>query len=293
MCRRTTVLVAAALIAGALAAPARADTNALVLLPGENLFPWTFEGPLGRFDQAQLRRGFQVFMEGCAACHSLRHVAYQDLSALGVGFGPEDIKALAAEFKVPDGPDENGKMFLRPAKPADTFALPYPNKEAARVANKGMYPPDLSLITRARRGGHDFLYDFLTQYGPPPADFELGLGMTYNTAVSGRQTGMKAVLVDGFVDYEDGTPATADQMARDVTAFLAWAADPHMATRKALGLKVVIFLILLTTLFIALKMEVWAGLNRRLPPERPGDGAAGGGSPARTGTTASPRVPAR
>jgi ubiquinol-cytochrome c reductase cytochrome c1 subunit len=243
------------------------------------MFPWTFEGPVGHFDQAQLRRGFQVFMEACAACHSLRHVAYQDLSALGIGFGPEDIKALAADFKVQDGPDDNGKMFMRQAKPSDTFAPPYPNKEAARAANKGMYPPDLSLITRARRGGPDFLYAFLTKYGPPPAGFELTPGMSYNPVVSGQQTGMKPVLSDGYVDYVDGTEPTVAQMARDVTAFLAWAADPHLETRKALGLKAVIFLLLLTIMLIALKLEVWALLHRDHHP-RPSieDAAAPGGS---------------
>ncbi len=273
---RRGILFVGLLLMCALAGPARAQLGVTTDVPKEDVFPWTFEGPLGRFDQAQLRRGFQVYMEACAACHSLRHVAYRDLSALGVGFGPEDIKALAAEFKVQGGPDENGKMFLRPAKPADNFAPPFPNKEAARAANKGMYPPDLSLMTRARKGGPDFVYAFLTEYGPAPADFEPTLGMNYNAALPSRQTGMKGVLSDGYVDYEDGTEATVPQMARDVTTFLAWAADPHMETRKILGLKVVIFLALLSIMFIALKQEVWASLHRHVPPppQAPGTGKA-------------------
>lgn len=267
---RTSVL-AAALTACTVAAPfasgpARAEMGVSIEVPRQDVLPWTFVGPLGRFDQAQLRRGFQVFNEACSACHSLHHVAYRDLTALGIGFGPEDIKGLAAQYQVQDGPDENGKLFMRPARPADAFAPPFPNKEAARAANKGMYPPDLSLIVRARNGGPDFLYAFLTGFVPPPEGFEVPPGMTYNAAVSGHLTGMKGVLTDGYVDYDDGTKATVSQMARDLTTFLAWTADPHMAERKELGMKVVIFLILLTLVFIALKLEVWAPLHRPSKP---------------------------
>ncbi len=269
--RSLRAIIAGALLATAAVAPAFAQLGVATDVPREDVLPWTFEGVLGRFDQPQLRRGFLVYMDACASCHSLNHVTYRDLSALGVGFGPEDIRALAAEFKVVDGPNESGKMFMRPAKPADTFAPPFPNKEAARAANKGMYPPDLSLITRARRGGPDFLYSFLTSYEPPPEGFELTPGMSYNQVVSGQQTGMKPVLSDGYVDYDDGTPATVQQMARDVTAFLAWAADPHMEARKSLGLKVVIFLTLLTLMFVALKMEVWAHLHRDETPPAPAE----------------------
>ncbi len=231
---------------------------------------WSFEGAFGGFDQAALRRGLEVYLDACAGCHSLRHVAYRNLSALGVGFGPEDIKAFAADFSVEDGPDETGKPFFRPARPSDTFVAPYPNAEAARAANNGMYPPDLSLITRARAGGPDYLYAFLVGYGDPPPGVELAPGMQYNAVAPGGQTGMRQSLFEGLIDFEDGTEATVEQMAADVTTFLAWAADPHLEARKSLGLRVVAFLALLTCLFIALKAEIWAHLNERLAkPDKP------------------------
>lgn len=263
--KRMALPLAAVALAFALAfaTDARAEQGVPIdiptILPPEG---WSFVGPFGRWDQAQLRRGFQVHSEACAGCHSLRHVAYRNLEALGIGFGPEDIKALAASSKVEDGPDENGKMFRRPALPADRIVPPYPNKEAARAANKGMYPPDLSLIVKARKGGREFLYDFLTGYVEAPPGFDLRRGMYYNTAVHGHQTGMAPALAPDLVVFDDGTEASVEQMATDVTAFLTWAADPHMETRKKVGLKVVIFLGLLTIVFIALKREVWAHLHR-------------------------------
>ncbi len=227
---------------------------------------WSFSGPFGRYDQSTLRRGLQVYVEACADCHSLRHVAYRSLSALGIGYGPEDIKAFAAEFEVEDGPDESGEMYMRPARPSDRFAPPYPNKEAARVDNKGMYPPDLSLITKARKDGANYLYAMLVGYTDPPEGEEPVPGMYYNRYVPGHYTGMNAPLLDNLVAYDDGTEATVEQMSSDVTEFLAWAADPHMNDRKSLGIRVVIFLVLLTIMFIALKREVWAHLHT--PPER-------------------------
>jgi ubiquinol-cytochrome c reductase cytochrome c1 subunit len=228
---------------------------------------WSFKGPFGRYDQAALRRGLRVYVDGCWACHSLRHVAYRNLSALGVGFGPEDIRAFAAEFEVRDGPNEEGELFVRPALPSDHFASAFANKAEARRANKGMYPPDLSLITKARKGGADYLYALLVGYAEPPEGTASIPGMHYNPYVPARYTGMKAPLIDNLVEYDDGTDATVEQMAKDVTHFLAWTADPHMEERKRLGVKVVIFLALLTILFIALKLEVWAHLKSP-PPAR-------------------------
>lgn len=227
---------------------------------------WSFSGILGRYDQAALRRGFLVYMDTCSGCHSLRHVAYRDLSALGVGFAPEDIKPLAAQFKVEDGPDEEGKMFRRPARPSDRIVSRFPNKQAAQHANRGMYPPDLSLITKARRDGTDYLYAFLIGYDDAPAGAEVTAGMHFNRYAPGQQTGMEAVLTDDLVEFDDGTPATVDQMARDVTEFLSWAADPHRETRHNIGSRVVIFLFLLTLMLIALKREIWAHLHERKPP---------------------------
>jgi ubiquinol-cytochrome c reductase cytochrome c1 subunit len=226
---------------------------------------WSFNGPFGRYDQAALRRGLLVYVEGCSVCHSLRHVPYRSLSALGVGFGPEDIRAFAAEFEVRDGPNEDGEMFMRPARPSDHFAPPFANKAEARRANRGMYPPDLSLIAKARKGGPNYLYALLVGYAEPPAGTVPIPGMYYNPYVSGHFTGMKAPLIDNLVEYDDGTEATVEQMAKDVTQFLAWAADPHMEERKRLGVKVVIFLTLLTVMFIALKLEVWAHLKKPSP----------------------------
>ncbi len=260
--RRIAAGVLAMLGALALCPAAQAEQGVPIDIP--SILPpegWSFVGPFGRWDQAQLRRGFQVYSETCAGCHSLQHVAYRNLTALGIGFGPEDIKALAASSKLEDGPDENGKMFKRPALPADRIVPPYPNKEAARAANKGMLPPDLSLIVKARKGGRAFLFDFLTGYAKPPAGFELRRGMYFNTAVHGEQTGMAPPLAPDLVVFEDGTEASVQQMATDVTAFLTWTADPHLELRKKLGLKVVIFLALLTIMFIALKREVWAHLH--------------------------------
>ena len=241
--------------------PAAADEGGRPDIPQQL---WPFAGILGKYDDAALRRGFLVYLDACSSCHSLRHVAYRDLTALGVGFAPEDIRALAAEFKVEDGPDEQGKMFRRPALPADRIVSPYPNKEAAQHANNGMYPPDLSLITKARRDGTNYLYAFLIGYEDPPAEVELTTGMVYNRYAPGQQTGMDTALFEDLVEYEDGTPATVEQMAHDVTQFLAWAADPHREVRHNLGVRVVIFLVLLTIMLIALKREVWAHLHR--PP---------------------------
>ncbi len=230
---------------------------------------WAFSGPFGSFDQAALRRGLTVYLDACAGCHSLRHVAYRNLTALGIGFGPENIKAFAEEFDVLDGPDDAGKMFTRPARPADRFVSPYPNAGAARAANNGMVPPDLSLITKARANGVNYLYAFLVGYGEAPDGVVLGPGMYYNAHAPGGQTGMLPSLFEDMVEYEDGTEATIEQMAADVTAFLAWTAEPHMEARKSLGWRVVVFLALLTMLFIALKHEVWAHLTPpRQPPHR-------------------------
>jgi ubiquinol-cytochrome c reductase cytochrome c1 subunit len=245
------------------AGTAHGDSGAIEAAPEPD---WSFSGPFGRYDQSALRRGLQVYIDGCADCHSLRHVAYRSLSALGIGYGPEDIKAFAAEFEVEDGPDESGEMYMRPARPSDRFAPPYPNKEAARVDNKGMYPPDLSLITKARKDGANYLYAMLVGYTDPPEGEERVPGMYYNRYVPGHYTGMNAPLLDNLVAYDDGTEATVEQMSKDVTEFLAWAADPHMNDRKSLGIRVVIFLVLLTIMFIALKREVWAHLHT--PPER-------------------------
>lgn len=263
MARFLTMLGVLAVLPVFGAGVARGDGDSVETVPAPD---WSFSGPFGRYDQGALRRGLRVYVDGCSDCHSLRHVAYRSLSALGIGYGPEDIKAFAAEFEVEDGPNEAGEMYFRPARPSDRFAPPYPNKQAARLDNKGMYPPDLSLITKARPDGANYLYALLVGYTDPPAGDEPVPGMYYNKFAPGHYIGMKAPLLDNLVEYDDGTEATVEQMSKDVTEFLAWAADPHMNERKSLGIRVVIFLVLLTIMFIALKKEVWAHLH--VPPRR-------------------------
>ncbi len=221
---------------------------------------WSFEGPFGVFDRAALQRGFQVYQEVCSACHGIRHVAYRDLAALG--YDGDDIKAIAAEYEVWDGPNGEGDMFERPALPSDKFVPPFPNHNAARAANNGSWPPDLSLIVKARKSGDDYLYSLLTGYGEPPPDFNLPEGRYYNTAYPGFQIAMPPALEDGLVDYADGTKATISQMASDVTTFLAWTAEPEMEERKKLGVKTLIFLVLLTAMLLAVKRKIWKKIHK-------------------------------
>ncbi|MCH7538895.1 MAG: cytochrome c1 [Proteobacteria bacterium] len=221
---------------------------------------WTFQGIFGTFDRAAAQRGLQVYREGCAACHSLDLLYYRNLEALG--YGEEEIQAIAAEHEVTDGPDEEGEMFERPARPSDRFVAPFPNPQAARAANNGALPPDLSLITKARAGGPDYLFALLTGYQEePPEGVEFVEGMYYNEYFPGRQIAMPPPLFDDAVEYADGTPATVEQMARDVVTFLSWAAEPEMEERKRLGIKVILFLVVLTGLFYAVKRKVWSDVH--------------------------------
>jgi len=221
---------------------------------------WSFKAPFGMFDRAQLKRGFQVYQEVCAACHSIKYVYYRNLAEDGgPEFTEEEVKAIAADASVMDGPDADGEMFERPAEPKDKFVGPFPNDNAARAANNGALPPDLSLMTKARKNGPDYVYSLLTGYGEPPADLELAEGMTYNAYFPGHQTAMPAPLSDEQVTYEDGTAATVDQMAQDVTAFLTWTAEPKLEDRHRLGFKVMIFLTVLAGLLFATYKRVWRG----------------------------------
>ncbi len=217
---------------------------------------WSFSGVFGRYDKAALQRGFQVYREICANCHGMRYLAFRDLT--GIGISAADVKAIAAEYEVEDGPDDEGEMFVRPALPSDRFPQPFPNAPAARLANNGALPPDLSLIIKAREGGADYVYALLTGFKDPPEGFALGDGMNYNTAFPGNQTAMPPPLFDEAVEYSDGTKASVPQMAADVTQFLAWAAEPTMDARKHLGIKVILFLIVLTILLYAVKRKIWA-----------------------------------
>ena len=220
---------------------------------------WPHTGPFGSFDRAALQRGLQVYTEVCASCHGLRLLSYRNL--LDIGYGEAEAQAYAAQFEVDDGPDEDGEMFIRPAQLSDGFVSPFANEAEARSVNNGALPPDLSLIIKGREGGEDYIHALLTGYEEPPANIKLAEGMNYNPYFPGDQIAMPAPLEDDAVAYADGTPATADQMARDVTQFLAWAAEPTMEARKRLGLKVVAFLILLSALLYAVQRKVWADLH--------------------------------
>lgn len=222
------------------------------ILPREE---WSFSGPFGVFDRAQLQRGFQVYKEVCSACHALVYLTYKDLTALG--FSEAEVKAIAAQYTTKDGPNDQGEFFDRPAIISDRFFNPYPNEQAARAANDGALPVDQSLIIKARAGGADYVYALLTGYADSPPGFELPKGRFYNTYFPGHAIAMPPPLGDGQVTYSDGTKATIAQMSKDVTAFLTWAADPYMETRKRLGIRTVLFLSVFTALLYVVMRRIW------------------------------------
>jgi ubiquinol-cytochrome c reductase cytochrome c1 subunit len=248
------LLLGLALAAG-LAAPAHAAGEAIVL-PQQK---WGFGGLFGTFDRASAQRGLQVYKEVCAACHGLRHVAYRNLMDLGLS--EDQVKALAAEVQVRDGPNDAGEMFDRPGRPSDRFRSPFANENAARAANNGAYPPDLSVITKARADGWNYMHALLTGYADPPEGMTMMAGMNYNKYFPGFQIAMVNPLSDDRVTYIDGTPATVDQMARDVTTFLAWAAEPELEQRRAMGVRIILFLLVLTVLAYMVKKRIWADLK--------------------------------
>ncbi len=217
---------------------------------------WSHQGMFGTYDRGALQRGFQIYQDVCASCHSLKLLSYRNLA--GIGLNEDQIKTIAAEFEVTDGPNEEGEMYNRPARPSDPFVLPFANANAARAANNGALPPDLSLMTKARKGGPDYLYALLTGYKEEaPEGFKLGEGMAYNTYFPGNQIAMAPPLADDAVEYADGTKPTLPQLAEDVTTFLAWAAEPELEVRKRMGINVLLFLIVLTAMMYALKRQVW------------------------------------
>ena len=220
---------------------------------------WSFEGIFGTFDRASLQRGYQVYQEVCAGCHSMQHLSYRNLTEEGgPEFSVEEAKAIAAQFEIQDGPNSDGEMFMRPARLSDKFAKPYPNVEASAAANGGAYPPDMSVLAKARAGGADYIYSLLLGYEEAPTGFELDDGVYYNKYMPGNKIKMSAPLMDDIVEYADGTQASTEQMAKDVTAFLAWAAEPHLESQHKMGFKVIIYLIVLFTLVFMSKQKVWS-----------------------------------
>ena len=221
---------------------------------------WSFQGLTGTFDRSSQQRGLQVYKEVCSGCHGLRLLAYRNLQV--IGYNNDEIKAFASENSV-NSINDDGELVEREARPSDKFVSPYPNEQAARVANGGAYPPDLSLIVKARSDGANYLHALLTGYVEAPAELKIPDGMYYNKYYSGKLIGMPQPLYEDGVEYADGTKATPYQMAKDVTAFLAWAAEPEMEDRKRLGISVILFLLVLTILSYLAMKQIWAPIKNR------------------------------
>tara|TARA_E500000318_G_scaffold105552_1_gene112574 strand:- start:305 stop:1075 length:771 start_codon:yes stop_codon:yes gene_type:complete len=220
---------------------------------------WSFSGLFGTFDRGAAQRGLQVYREVCSTCHSLDFIAFRNLADLG--YSEAEVKAIAAEYEVVDGPNDEGEMFTRAGTPSDRFVAPFANDNAARASNGGALPPDLSLIVEARAGFEDYIYALLTGYGETPEGVHVAEGMSYNKAFPGHQIAMAQPLYEDGVTYSDGTTASVDQMARDVTTFLTWAAEPNLEARKRTGVAVILFLIVASGLFYASKRKIWASVH--------------------------------
>ena len=216
---------------------------------------WSFDGLTGQFDISSIQRGYKVYREVCAGCHSMDLLYYRDL--IDIGFSSEEVKSIASEYTVLDGPNDDGEMFERAAKSSDRFVAPFANEQEARVSNNGSYPPDLSLITKAKKNGPDYIYNLLMGYTEPPEDFELGEGMYYNKWKEGYQIAMAQPLDEGYVDYDDGTENNLPQLSKDVTNFLVWAAEPELEERKRMGIKVLLFFIIAGALVYIVKNSLW------------------------------------
>ena len=223
---------------------------------------WHFKGPFGTYDRAAAQRGYQVYAEVCAACHSLSLLAYRNLMDLGLS--ENQVKDLIKDIQVPDLGDD-GQPIERPARLSDRFKKPFPNTAAAAAANNGKAPPDLSVIVKARNHGPDYIYSLLTGYVPydklTPAqikEFSVGKDDNFNQYFPGHRIAMPPPLADDKVQYVDGTKATLDQEARDVVEFLAWASEPHLEARNRTGVRVILFLLAFAGLMYAMKRQVWA-----------------------------------
>jgi ubiquinol-cytochrome c reductase cytochrome c1 subunit len=252
--RRRVLSAAGVAILAALSGVARAEEGAT---PPRQA--WSFDGVFGAYDRASLQRGFQIYKQICSACHPVRHLNFRDLAQ--IGYSEDEIGAIAASYQVSDGPNREGKMFERPGRASDPFPLPFPNDEAARVANNGALPPDQSLIIKAREGGADYVYALLNGYVSAPAGFNLTSGMYYNDYFPGRQIAMPPPLTANAVTFADGTPATVPQMAHDIVTFLTWAAEPNLEARHRTGLKVFLFLLVTVGVFYAAKRKIWARIH--------------------------------
>ena len=246
----------------------------IIILSSQNAFTeekkkllnpgWSFKGYFGKFDRASLQRGYQVYTEVCASCHSMKYLSYRNLAEEGgPEFSKEQAKAIAANFEVIDGPNDDGDMFTRPAKLSDKFVNPYKNDKEAMASNGGAYPPDMSVLVKARSGGADYIYSLLLGYENPPSNVILDDGVYYNKYMYGNMIRMPNPLSDGLIEYNDGTEATEEQMAKDLVNFLAWAAEPHLEARHKIGFKAIIYLLILTILVYFSMKRLWS----RVEPE--------------------------
>lgn len=272
---RLRSFICAALLSGVFAPAAfAADGAASSSTPPPAVHPeeseWSFNGPFGTYDRAALQRGFHVYRQVCSACHGLKRVAFRTLGEPGgPGFSAAEVKAIAAAYQIPAGPndrgettDESGQPLMRAGIEADTFPRPFANDAAARSANNGALPPDLSIIVKAREGHENYIHALLTGFGKtPPEGFTVKEGLYYNPYFAGHQIAMAPPLVENSVTYADGTPATIEQMTRDVVTFLAWTAEPKMEERKRAGLGVMIFLFAFAVLLFSSYRKVWAEVH--------------------------------
>jgi len=223
---------------------------------------WSFKGFFGKFDRASLQRGYQVYNEVCSSCHSIKYLSYRNLSEKGgPEFSKEEVKAIASNFEVTDGPDSTGEMFTRPARPSDRFVMPYANEEEAKSSNGGAYPPDMSVLVKARKGGANYIYSILLGYKEAPEDVKLDDGVYYNKYMYGNKIKMAAPLSEDLVEYSDGTKATEEQMAKDVVNFLMWTAEPHLEQRHKFGFRVVIYLLILSFLVYFSMKKIWSRIE--------------------------------
>lgn len=258
--KKALIAAFAGLCAGLALAPltaANAAGGSVELIEHE----WTFKGFTGTYDRAAQQRGFQVYKEVCSACHGLKYIAFRNLTEIGLT--EDEAKAIAAEYIVPGEVDEYGDPTERPARPEDYLPEPFPNENAARFSNNGALPPDLSLITKARADGANYLYSLLLGYVDAPEGFELGDVLTYNAYFPGHQIAMAMPLYEDSVEYADGTPATVEQMAEDVTVFLNWAAEPELEARHKMGLRVLIFMAIFSVLVFFSNRKVWADIKKK------------------------------
>jgi len=226
---------------------------------------WSFKSFFGKFDRASLQRGYQVYNEVCASCHSIKYLSYRNLAEKGgPEFSEDEAKAIASNFEVIDGPDSTGEMFTRPARLSDKLVNPYRNEEEAKSVNGGAYPPDMSVLVKARSGGADYIYSLLLGYEDPPGDVKLDDGVYYNKYMYGNKIKMAAPLSDGLIEYSDGTKATKEQMAKDVVSFLMWTAEPHLEQRHKLGFRVIIYLIIISILVYFSMKKIWSRIESKV-----------------------------